>query len=736
MVTNANGSVNGSARSWARGPRRDAAPAAAEPAGSATACPVAGTLAALRAGLDPGELSQYVRAFVEQLLDAGVENEVERDGYLTQLLGAMQQHGYPRLRKADLRDMFARAARDRQSATGTQTQDSVGPAAGSWGAFAEPPPVAAGVVPPAGWHVSEDGVFQVGGGAGGGRGGEPLLVCPVPVVITGRLIDAEGGQESIALAWPRDGRWKPKVVGRAVVANKSKIVDLAADGFPVTCETSGKVVRYLADFEAENIDRIPRETVSPALGWVDDTRSFLWGVEQLRPALAESGAAVVLFQGAEAGDEQVARGFHAHGEWEDWRTGVLPFLELPKIRLILTASLAAPLLGVLGVPNPIVELCGETSGGKTVALRGATSCWGNPDERAQDAAMSTWDTTRVGAERMLAVINNLPLVLDDTRRARDSTLVNQIVYDVVAGRGRTRGSPKGLQGVGTWSTVLLSSGEVSVNDQNEKGGARARVVSLWGSPFGAVTGETGERVKALNRTVLAHYGHAGPRFVRFILDRRGEWPTWKERLEAVVREYTQRAGNNAILNRMADTFAVFALAGELAAEALEIPALARRPVDELWGELSGEVREGDVPTRALRCAYDWAVSRPKNFFSPCRHESDREQPHDGWAGRWDATTSGWAFLAYMPHKLAKVLEEGGFDSGATVRSWKDKGWLQTAPAGTHQQHRVEGAQVRLVTILRTALDLLGMTVPSGGGLCQRPDAAGGATTPSGSRDGM
>ena len=307
------------------------------------------------------------------------------------------------------------------------------------------------------------------------------------------------------------------------------------------------------------------------------------------------------FQGADVGDDQVARGFRSGGTPGGWREAVGPALAAPKLRLAVTFSLAPPLLAVLNAPNPFHELCGETSGGKTVALRVAASVWGCPDERSPHAVMGTWDTTRVGAERTLAVVNNLPLFLDDTRRAKDADLVSALVYDVASGRGRKRGTPKGVQRSSKWSTALLSSGESSVNDLAEEGGAKARVVSVWGSPFGEVSGPMGERVKALNRAVLAHFGHAGPAFVQHLLDRRDAWPGWVVRYEQLTRYYASRAGDNPVLGRLADTFAMLEVVGELAAVASELPALAKPPVEELWAELvGGRGRRRARPGVALR----------------------------------------------------------------------------------------------------------------------------------------
>ncbi|MBK9367391.1 MAG: DUF927 domain-containing protein [Deltaproteobacteria bacterium] len=84
----------------------------------------------------------------------------------------------------------------------------------------------------------------------------------------------------------------------------------------------------------------------------------------------------------------------------------------------LYAALVPPLLDLLPhSSNFILDLCGETSLGKTTALRFAASAWGCPDERGSGLFYS-WDASRVFIERAAALGDYLPLFLDDTKRAR------------------------------------------------------------------------------------------------------------------------------------------------------------------------------------------------------------------------------------------------------------------------------------------------------------------------------
>ncbi|MBK9649641.1 MAG: DUF927 domain-containing protein [Deltaproteobacteria bacterium] len=112
------------------------------------------------------------------------------------------------------------------------------------------------------------------------------------------------------------------------------------------------------------------------------------------------------------------RGFRAEGSWAGWIASVTHAVPYPAVFLGLYAALVPPLLGLLPhSSNFILDLCGETSLGKTTALRLAASAWGCPDERGSGLLFS-WDASRVFIERAAALGDFLPLFLDDTKRAR------------------------------------------------------------------------------------------------------------------------------------------------------------------------------------------------------------------------------------------------------------------------------------------------------------------------------
>jgi hypothetical protein len=587
-------------------------------------------------------------------------------------------------------------------------------------------------VVPAGWAISAKGVARL-------TDDHEEEVLSAPVVISQRLINIADDTEALGLEWKRDGKWQDHIVDRVVVANSREIVKLAAQGLPVTTNNAAAVVQYLADFEAENLSRIEQVQVSHQMGWTKNKTAFLCGhvsivadtplsgddpVQSPAPAthLDDSldaapesalSTATIFFRAADTGDQQLAEGFHSQGSFQDWCQIVTPALAFDRVRLAVVASLTAPFLSILQQPNFGVDYCGETSKGKTTTLRLAASVWGRPDEKSPNAALTCWNSTRVHRERASAVLNNLPVIMDETKLVRDKREIASFLYEMANGRGKGRGSVAGTQRTSTWHTVLLTSGEAPATSYSEDGGTKARILTLWGIPFDKSDEPTATLVKKINMELLQHYGHAGPRWVRYLLRNRERWADWRKDFSAIQNDYLKKAGDNAVVGRLSDAFAVLTLTARLAGEALNLPALAQDPIGPLWDSLTGEAAEADRASEALRCAVEWAYAHSGEFSSEPTDFGSPKPPSAGWAGHWKqpvmvmGRATSWDFIGFIPSKLKQVLTAEGFDAEAVVRTWRDRGWLLVDPSDRRKRYHqamVGNSKANLICFTRQAVE--------------------------------
>lgn len=579
-------------------------------------------------------------------------------------------------------------------------------------------PCSDAAVVPTGWMVSAEGIRRAND-----RNEMPLV--PAPIVIVARYVGISDGTESLEIAWQRDGQWRRRIVARAVIATARTLVDLAAYGVPVNSNNSKLLVQYLSDYEAVNLEALPCDRVTRQLGWhgCSGREGFLWGRQMIAAGAGSTldgdavcGAAAsnhqaIIFQGLDDGDEQLVAGYHAAGTYADWLDAMQVLAAFPRVRMAVYASLGTAVLAVVDAGNFIMSYAGPTSRGKSTTARVAASVWGCPNERSARAAIGSWDASRVWIERAAAIQCDLPLILDDTKRARNSRDIAQTLYDVASGRGRGRGSTGGIRETGTFRTVLVTNGEAPITSFTEDGGTRARVLELWGSPFGDANEHMGSVVTHLNEVLMAHYGHAGPRFAQFLAENSAGWAAWREQYHQIRARHMERARGNPVAIRMAAHFALLDLTARLAVAAGVIPWAAEAPADNLWDELTAGTREADRAEVALQQMWSWCSSHREEFFS--QRPPNAGAPSGGWAGRWDtdgrSRGDNQEFIGIYPHRVKEVLRGLGFEVEPVLRMWRDRGWLRNSPGrGYYYRTRVAGdAPVDLVAILRSAIDALG-----------------------------
>jgi len=521
-------------------------------------------------------------------------------------------------------------------------------------------------------------------------------------------------KQRLELTWRHPFGWKKHTIERSILLNSRSIIGGLGDyGFPVSSENAGKVVSYLASLESANLHRLPCLRVTESMGWQGASGSlgFMWGTHHLPRDPDESDS--LAFRGAAAGNDQKASAFHELGKHKAWLDAVRVVRPYPKVKLGLYAAFVPPLLEILGVPNFVMDWWNRTSTGKTTLLRVVASVWGKPDERAEDGCIATWDSTSVGLARRCALLNSLPVILDDTARVkeRDKSGIAHGLYAITSGHDRERGNPQGLDASRTWRTVGFSTGEAPATSFTKDGGTRTRCMEIAGLPFGAQDENTRQIVAALNNGVMANYGLAGPAFVRWLLDNREMWPEWRAAYQENITFYANRA-----LTPEGGRLAGYAAAIGMAAQLVHmVPDLLdweyEEPFGDLWETIAGEAEDAAGAEAALRHVVSWAYSHEGTFKGreeqiPCGETTRQAIPHgNAWSGRWDQID--WEFLAFYQHILEDILKKAGHEPQAILTEWRERGWLDITADGKRRftkRIRVEGESPHLISIKRNAVD--------------------------------
>lgn len=553
------------------------------------------------------------------------------------------------------------------------------------------------------------------------------LLIP-PVLILKRLKNTATHQEETLIAWWRDGMWNTRVFSREILASSNKILALANYAITITSVTAPKFISYLTAYEAENQSTIPIIKVTNTLGWQLDMNAFLAGNLLITEdgyfdanagnACNQAGAQSdlpVVFKGKDDGDAQLAEAFSANGTYEGWISAINETYDYPYVFGNILAAFSTPLLAILGAQNFVIDTAFTTSRGKTTTLRGAASVWGNPSGIGS-TLLQTWDNTDVWIGRAAATLNDLPLILDDTKLAANGhkkdagTKVSGTIYKIASGRDRGRGSLDGTRITDTWRSVLLSTGEQSAVDFTEgDGGTHARVISIWGAPFG--NEKNAEIVKRFTDAVNKNYGHAGPRFIRFLLKNKADWGAWRDAYDELKLHYADQAGSDPVANRMSAHFATLAMTATLLHAAL--PELKpsqpiREIINAIFAATKMSFEEADRSMSALKFICDWAASNQNKFWRDSSSDDAETayEPHGGWAGRWD---QNWSTIDFAPNYLKNLLNKEGYDASAIIKAWGSRSWLKGEGSSHQRSTRLNGKKMRVYSINREILQELGLS---------------------------
>ncbi|MFH2064756.1 MAG: DUF927 domain-containing protein [Pseudomonadota bacterium] len=568
---------------------------------------------------------------------------------------------------------------------------------------------------PLGYTIDTNGVF-----IDRYRGKNQLvqeLISYTPLLICKRLKNLNDGCEYVSLTWFRDNGWQSITIERNYIADPKLMLTLANQGFPVTTVTAKKIIGYLQHFEALNLKEIQCALLSSNLGWQGTIgkKGFLLGKRYVLPSGKKSVPAditknniaddIIYFKGRDIGEEQLANGICTKGTVEDWRRTPKLVSEFPVVTTIFLASLSAPLLGLMNVPNFTVDLSCVTSTGKTSALKFAASIWGNPNQSEPSSFLRSWNCTQVFVERLLGSLNGIPLILDDTKLVQDNKYFSKIIYETSYGQGRGRGSIYGTTSTSTWRTVLLSSGEMKITDlvKKDDAGTHGRVITICETPFGEKSNEIAQKINKLNAIISINYGHAGLRFIKYIIKNKKNWKKWKKRYNKLVKKYQELAGNNSICIRLSAYMAVIHLTGMIAEDCLNLTWDYEKHLRIVFKSTISEVkRTSNMPKEALKWVTSLAISK-RDFF--WYQDTDRDQPHQGWLGRWDDDGD----LCFLTSVLQKILEDRGYEPNSILREWKSKGWLNTKGEsnGRTKKVQIDKKRARCHVIHKKVIDRFG-----------------------------
>jgi putative DNA primase/helicase len=385
-----------------------------------------------------------------------------------------------------------------------------------------------------------------------------------PFEILGECRDPHGRAWGKLLRWrDDDGREHTRHVADADLHGEPAALcaSLADRGLRIDRDWQRHFVRYLSKVRVKG-----RLTVVTRTGWHDvGGRSiFVLPGETIGPR----GAERVILDAAASGP------YEAQGTVDEWRDGAAKLASGHAVLVLaISAALAGPLLGLAGYEGGGLHLRGQSSTGKTTALRLAASVWGRGDT---PGFVRAWRATTNGLEGAAAGATDTALILDELGQVEARELAAAL-YMLANGSGKARAHRDGsLRDPKSWRVLTLSSGEVPIDaklaedhGRKSRAGQLVRMLDILAErAFGVFDnagpkGDAAAIAKACNLASSTAYGSAGPEFVRRLI---AEGVSGAD-VRSTIADFAAAevpAGADGQIDRAAERLGVIAAAGELA----------------------------------------------------------------------------------------------------------------------------------------------------------------------------
>jgi putative DNA primase/helicase len=447
-------------------------------------------------------------------------------------------------------------------------------------------------------------------------------------------------------------------------------------------------------------------------------------------------------------DSAMENTFRSNGTLDQWRSKVATLcVGNSRLAFSVSCAFAGVLLRWVGGESGGFHFRGDSSSGKTTALRVAASVFGGA------SYMQRWRATDNAIESIAAQHCDALLVLDELAQI-DPKQAGEVAYMLGNGQSKARAARTALPKPRlSWTLLFLSAGEIGLAQHMADGGKRARagqelrmcdIPADAGASLGAFENLHGVDGGAAfsdvaTRAAARHYGSAGVAFIQHVIDTQdGIGNRTKQAIDAIASAWIP-TGSSGQVYRVGRRFALVAAAGELATTAGltgwpegEATQAAKSCFDA-WlsarggngnaeeyamlsqvrmfiqahgaGRFTWWHRAGDdhAPNTLSRAGYRRMVT-PEG--KPIKANADHQREYGEKINDTDAEQTSVEYFVF-PEVFDKELCQG-FGPVAVKRLLRDKGHLEPATGGRFdRRERLPG--IGMATVIRLKPSILDVT---------------------------
>lgn len=515
------------------------------------------------------------------------------------------------------------------------------------------------------------------------------------VMLPVRLLDElDGDEQRIEVTYYARGRWHRDAIDRKAVRDARRALAELPPGVTVDSNNAAHVVLWIGEYMRHNELRMRAFRFVSACGWQDteDERCFLLDV----PITAGTSSTLVADDAGER--SEIIKALKPRGKFDAHASALrAAFAEDTVAAIAILGALAAPLLEPLGAPNFAINFHGDSSRGKSSMLKIASSVYGNP---RSEQWVGSWNATGTAMELRAATLSHLPLCFDEVG-AGDLKSIDRWIYMLINGSGKSRGDRTlRVRKTFSWRTVVLSTGEHELVDEQANTGAQVRVLQFRVRGFGDLDAAG---VDALRDACERNFGHVGRRWIESLVAIE-DWSKYVELFEESKRQFRSKE-SGALMQRQSVYYALLAVTEHLASSALGVGELGGKTVRGLFADTSRRREVQGAAERAREVVSEWIASEPLTFPALEINSGGALVAKTVASVKRINGVRYRGFVCFLPSELRARLQAHGISHSEATSAWNDAGELDTDPGRKTKRMRWDGKRVNVFAVACGAVGL-------------------------------
>lgn len=374
------------------------------------------------------------------------------------------------------------------------------------------------------------------------------------------------------------------------------------------------------------------------------------------------------------------------GTFKAWKAIVDKWiLGRPALEIAILIGLSPIISCEWGARNLIFHFMGDSGSGKTssaIAAISGVAC-PNPSETAKHlgpdgkplrSLLSSWKGTSNALIGKLDGLDGTIMVYDELSKVESAELLTSTIYTLSDGADKDRmASPTEMQSTNFIKTNILSVGEESLLDKanNQNSGLNVRVCEI-STDFT----ESPEQAEAIVAGCYENYGHAGTRFIEYIVENMSHADVANLR-EKNLTEYADAlvaAGcQSKTIRRLAEFGAILLTVADIAEKSLGIAFSRQKIINFLVEQQINADTNTDIGLRAYNALRGFVNANIGRFIT---NGSSAWYSNTTCLGKIEKLPGEGMEVSIIASEFPKIMKELKFNNhGLILKKFKALGYL-------------------------------------------------------------